>query len=40
MVKELNSIPRVQGSNFTNDICCGQDWNIDQIFYAYLDYLG
>jgi hypothetical protein len=24
VVKELNSIFGVQGSNFTNDICCGQ----------------
>jgi hypothetical protein len=39
-VNELNSYLGVQGWNFTNDIHCGQHWNIDQIFCTYLDYLG
>jgi hypothetical protein len=29
MVNKLNSIFGVQGSNFTNDMRCGQHWNID-----------
>jgi hypothetical protein len=40
VVNELNFILGVQGSNFTNAMCCGQHWNIDRIFYTYLDYLG
>jgi hypothetical protein len=30
--KRVELHPLVQGSNFTNDICCGQHWNIDWIF--------
>jgi hypothetical protein len=40
MVKELNSILEVQGSNFTNDMHCSQHWNIHQIFHSDLDYLS
>jgi len=35
----LSYICGVQGSNFTNGICCGQGWNVDQIFFTYIDYL-
>jgi hypothetical protein len=34
VVKELNSILRVQGSSFTNDMRCAQHWNIDKMFCA------
>ncbi len=37
--KRVEFHPFVQGSNFTNDIYCGQHWNIDWIFHTYLDYL-
>jgi hypothetical protein len=40
VVKELNSILKVQGSNFINNMCCGQHWNINWIFHTYLNYLG
>ncbi len=40
VVKELNCILGVQGSNFTNAMCFGQHWNIDGIFCTYLDYLN
>jgi hypothetical protein len=29
--KGMNSILGVQGSSYTNDMCCAQHWNIDQI---------
>jgi len=37
--KNMNSIFGVQGSNFRNDISCGQHHNIGRIFHTYLNYL-
>jgi hypothetical protein len=40
VVKELITILGVQGSIPTNDMGCGQWWDVDQIFFTYLAYLG
>jgi hypothetical protein len=40
VVKELNSILGVQGSNFTNDIHYVQHSDIDQMFQTYSNSLG
>jgi hypothetical protein len=40
VVKMLNFLIEVGGSNFTNDMHYGQHWNVDHIFHVHLNYLG
>jgi hypothetical protein len=40
MVTAFASIPKVKGSNLMNDVVCGQQWYVDQIFFYQILVIG